>query len=260
MIYEIVIIGWKLFNTWNFRITYNKSHIYEPSAVFSFWKMLRPWMEHSIVTNHQPVPGPWWGSNVSCFLFLSWKVWAIRLYLPSLGTRDVLQYIKFNFLGRLYQPGTLDMMTSCRTTEHNPTNTRKSGTVRERHWTLNGLFFWENIISDSVFLPLIGLVLSSYSSLGLCLGVCPPALQVHLCWIYFTVVSSFISLDFSLLWSIRATRTAGSSTWNWWAQGEYCGERERERESHPGTGDRAGAVSGGRGGWSGPVSPLITPR
>ena len=211
----------------------------------------------SPTTNQFQVPGGDQMFPVFCFS-PGKSDWAIRLYLPSLGTRDVLQYIKFNFLGRLYQPGTLDMMTSCRTTEHNPTNTRKSGTVRERHWTLNGLFFWENIISDSVFLPLIGLVLSSYSSLGLCLGVSPPALQVHLCWIYFTVVSSFISLDFSLLWSIRATRTAGSSTWNWWAQGEYCGERERE--SHPGTGDRAGAVSDGRGGWSGPVSPLITPR
>ena len=45
----------------------------------------------------QPALGPQWGSNVSCFLFLSRKVWAIRLYLLSPVTGEVLQYIKFNF-------------------------------------------------------------------------------------------------------------------------------------------------------------------
>ena len=175
-------------------------------------------------TNQFQVPGGDQMFPVFCFS-PGKSDWAIRLYLPSLGTRDVLQYIKFNFLGRLYQPGTLDMMTSCRTTEHNPTNTRKSGTVRERHWTLNGLFFWENIISDSVFLPLIGLLLSSYSSRGVPTPVGSPLLRSG----YFSDRAELAPLSLY-------PSTAGSSTWNWWAVLRLL--RTGERESHPGTGGR----------------------
>ena len=91
---------------------------------------------------------------------------------------------------------------------------QKSGRIRVRE-------NWANIISDSVFLPLIGLLLSSYSSLGVSTPVGSPLLR-----------SEYFSELFPL--SLYPS-TAGSSTWNWWA---VLLLRTGERESHPGTGGR----------------------
>ena len=76
----------------NHRKLFEKS----PSVVFPFRECLGLWMEHSIVTNQFSSQ-----AEIKCFLFfvsLQESLSNSRLYLPSLVTQEVLQYIKFNFI------------------------------------------------------------------------------------------------------------------------------------------------------------------
>ena len=164
---------------------------------------------------------------------------AILLYLPSLVTREVLQYIKFNLMVWLDWSSHWTMFTTWLLRIWSGPHQEVWESIRE-----NWMFcFSEQILFQTVF-----------SYLLLDPGSCSTPLLSVLTPVSSPLLDIFLRFPLSHLTPLKYPGTAGSSTWNWWARGEDWGERE----SHPGTGGRAGAASGGRGGRPSPAESLIS--
>ena len=217
-------------------------------------------MEHSIVTNQFSSQ-----AEIKCFLFfvsLQESLSNSRLYLPSLVTQEVLQYIKFNFIVcfRWWIHWTMFTTRYSRYDDGMGKYSDKCLFLRGWTWmTADNLLqsphqeVWENwtfcfsrqILFQTVFSYLLldwFRVPTVHFASDFTLDGSPLLRSV---WIF--LWQSF-SLFLSLHWSIRALPGVQPET------GEHC-EVEREKAR---LGLRAGAVSGGRGG--NPAESLITPR
>ena len=183
----------------------------------------------------QPARGPQWGSNVSCFLFLSRKVWAIRVYLPSPVTGEVLQYIKFNFpvCFQWWVHWTMFATTSLlKILCWQAAYTSNLGTLGQLEKTECSVFpskyYYRQCFLTSYWIGFY--FLTSYSSLRVCFH----SVQFTFTSLLFLTLFSFISWLQYL--SIRALPGVQPET----VEYSRALERERERESHPGTGGWGG--------------------